>query len=161
MPFFTVNLCSNVSSIFKQKTIYHVTNVTSTFLNIPPDKIQVLIQEFPRENWGRAGTSLTEENFSKESRAINWETKQSYYSGDSSKEENMTIVTIDVWDMYTQEQKNSWVEHLTEVFVNLLEIPKDNILILIRDMPAGNWGQNGVTGAHANFLEESRLIFGK
>lgn len=157
MPFFTISLCSGISVETKKEVIYRVTEITTNLLNAPPDKIQVITQELSKDNWGKSGAVLDDKHFSRDSRLVDWETKESYYS-EQLKDENMILITIDVWDMYTQDQKNSWVEELTSYFVRNLHIPKDNILILIRDMPSGNWGQSGVTGANSNFLNESRLI---
>ncbi|MBL3199862.1 4-oxalocrotonate tautomerase, partial [Klebsiella pneumoniae] len=36
--------------------------------------------------------------------------------------------------------------------------PLDKVLILIREMIPGNWGQSGVTGANADFLSKSRTF---
>jgi len=157
MPFFTINFCSEITPNKKKDIIYKITRLTTKLLEIPPDKIQIIIQELPTENWGKAGSVLNDIEFSKRSRLVNWETQESYYK-DDLKSENMIVIQIDVWEMYSQEEKNQWIQKITEYFVEELVIPQDNVLILLRDMPPGNWGQSGVTGATEDFLNKSRLI---
>lgn len=157
MPLFTVYTWPKVSPDIKRKWIYQSTQITVELLNIPPDKIQVLIQEIDRENWGKAGVVSTESDFSQKSRVTNWSNKDSYHNHQSVVS-NMIIVTVDAWDVSNQEQKNLWAEQLTSITVNLLNASPDKVLVLFRDMPPGHWSQAGVTGSHSDFLAMSRQL---
>ena len=55
-------------------------------------------------------------------------------------------------------QKDKWVNELTQVTSKYTHAPLDKVLILIREMIPGNWGQSGVTGANADFLSKSRTF---
>lgn len=156
MPFFTVNTSLTLSEYLKKEIIHKVTEITTMLLDVPPDKIQVITQELSRDNWGKAGATLEDSNFSEKSRLINWNSEETYYNGDLKKED-MVLIKVDVWSVYNQEQKDKWVKQLTDYFTGTLKISKDNILILIRDMVPGNWAQTGITGANENFLNYSRL----
>lgn len=157
MPLIYVDTWPGISSGIKSKWIYKATQITSEFLNIPPDKIQVLIRELPQENWGKAGAVPTDCDFAEKSRIINWQTKESYDDG-KSLVSNMVVVTIDAWNICNQEQKDEWTKLLTFLTVDLLEAPLDKVLVLIRDMPPGNWSQAGITGANSEYLNLSRQI---
>ncbi len=51
-------------------------------------------------------------------------------------------------------QRDKWVNELTQVTSKYTHAPLDKVLILIREMIPGNWGQSGVTGANADFLSK-------
>ncbi|KEO84355.1 tautomerase family protein [Tumebacillus flagellatus] len=155
MPFLSVDTWSVPSVEVKKQFLYAATRRTSELLNIPPDKIQVLIRESAPENWSKAGAHVTDADFAAKTRLTDWNTS---YDDGSSPIENMTIITIDVWNVYTQEQKDAWVRELTLLCGETFGTPADSTLILVRDMAPGNWGQTGVTGASAKFLADSRRL---
>ncbi|MBL0387619.1 tautomerase family protein [Tumebacillus sp. ITR2] len=155
MPFLSVDTWSGLSVETKKAFLYQATRRTSELLNIPPDKIQVLIRESASENWSKAGAHVTDSDFAAKTRLTDWNTS---YDDGQSPISNMTVITIDVWNFYNQEQKDAWVRELTILSGELLGTPADSVLILIRDMVPGNWGQTGVTGASSNFLTDSRRL---
>lgn len=84
-------------------------------------------------------------------------TKESYDTSDRNVD-GMAIIKIDIWNTFDQETKDKWVNELTQVTSKYTHAPLDKVLILIREMIPGNWGQSGVTGAHADFLSKSRTF---
>lgn len=82
-----------------------------------------------------------------------WETKESYDTPGRNVD-GMAIIKIDIWNTFDQETKDKWVNELTQVTFKYTHAPLDKVLILIREMIPGNWGQSGVTGANADFLSE-------
>ncbi len=157
MPFIQLNVWPVKSAEQKAKWIKEVTSMTIDLLNIPPDKIQVLVQEVTKENWGKAGAVPTQPDFAEKSRLVSSETQESYHHKQADVE-NMAVITVDVWDMYTQVQKNEWTKRFTKITLEIFDIPADKILVLLRDMPPGNWGQAGYTGADSDFLNKSRNV---
>ncbi len=141
----------------KRELIYAITELTVSVLQIVPDKIQVLIQEVERENWGKAGAAASDPNFAHDSRLTNWATKESYHS-DGNEIRGMAIATIDIWNTFDQETKDHWVMRLSHLIHTFTNAPLDKILIVIREMIPGNWGQSGVTGADPDFLTKSRAL---
>lgn len=157
MPLLSLNTWPAMSRDTKRKLIHQLTNITVETLNMIPDKIQVLIHEQEPENFGKAGAMASDPTFSSESRITNWQTRASYAT-DLTPVAGMAILTIDVWDTFNQKTKDTWVNKLTEVLSLFIHAPGDKILILIREMPPGNWAQNGVTGIHEDFLTKSRRV---
>ncbi|WP_373954368.1 tautomerase family protein [Exiguobacterium acetylicum] len=157
MPLLSLNTWPAMSRDTKRQLIHQLTNITVETLNMIPDKIQVLIHEQEPENFGKAGTMASDPTFSSESRITNWQTRASYAT-DVTPVAGMAILTIDVWDTFDQEIKDAWVNKLTEVLSLFTPAPGDKILILIREMPPGNWAQNSVTGRNEDFLTKSRRL---
>ncbi|WP_145950092.1 tautomerase family protein [Paenibacillus sp. Y412MC10] len=155
MPLITINTWPTMTKEQKKDFIYKLTELTYQELKIVPDKIQVLIQELDKENWGKAGSAASNPKFAHESRVIDWETKESYHkqTGDIN---GMVVVTIDIWNTFDQVTKDKWVNELTQIIAQFTHAPLDKILIVIREMIPGNWGQSGVTGANKDFLSKSR-----
>lgn len=106
---------------------------------------------------GKAGAVASDATFAEKSRVSNWETKESYDTSDRNVD-GMAIIKIDIWNTFDQETKDKWVNELTQVTSKYTHAPLDKVLILIREMIPGNWGQSGVTGAHADFLSKSRTF---
>ncbi|SYX84242.1 tautomerase family protein [Paenibacillus alvei] len=155
MPFIELKTWPTMSTEEKKEFIYTVTELTTTLLQIVPDKIQVLITELEKENWGKAGAVASDASFAEQSRVVNWDTKESYHTLDSSID-GMAIITIDIWNTFDHDTKDKWVNQLTQVTSTLTHAPIDKVLIVIREMIPGNWGQSGVTGADKDFLTKSR-----
>jgi 4-oxalocrotonate tautomerase len=55
----------------------------------------------------------------------------------------MPVVTIDMWEGRTIEQKKQLVEGITLVMVEKLSISPEHITIIIRDDPKHNWATGG------------------
>ena len=55
----------------------------------------------------------------------------------------MPVVTIDMWEGRTIEQKKQLVEGVTSVIVEKLGIAPESITIVIRDNPKHNWATGG------------------
>jgi 4-oxalocrotonate tautomerase len=55
----------------------------------------------------------------------------------------MPVVTIDMWEGRTIEQKKQLVEGITSVMVEKLGIAPEHITIIIRDDPKHNWATGG------------------
>lgn len=141
----------------KKEFIYEVTELTIKRLKIVPAKIQVLITELEKENFGGSVAVASDAIFAGKSRVSNWETKESYDTRDR-KVDGMAIIKIDIWNTFDQETKDKWVNKLTQLTSKCTHAPLDKVLILIREMIPGNWGQSGVTGADKDFLSKSRTF---
>ena len=157
MPLLTVNTWPTMSRSKKRELIHRITDITVDTLEMIPDKIQVLIQEQDPENFGKAGAMASDQTFSEDSRITDWNTRSTYGTAEVPVHA-MVILTIDVWDTFQQETKDEWVARLTDSVTTLTNAPGDKVLVLIREMPPGNWGQNGVTGANDEFLAKSRKL---
>lgn len=69
----------------------------------------------------------------------------------------MPIINVDCWEGFNAEQKKQWVKELTDVTVNLFNLPPDKVLVILRDTPLANWGQAGTVAADPDFLPKSRI----
>lgn len=155
MPLIELKTWPTMSKEEKKEYIFSVTELTTKLLNIVPDKIQIVIHELAKENWGKAGAVATDANFAEKSRVVNWETKESYQT-QASNVDGMAIIAIDIWNTFDQMIKDKWVNQLTQITSKFTHAPMDKVLIVIREMIPGNWGQTGVTGADPDFLSKSR-----
>lgn len=156
MPLIELKTWPTMSKEEKKEFIYSVTELTTKLLKIVPDKIQIVIHELPKENWGKAGAVATDAEFVVKSRMINWHSQESYPT-QASNVDGMAIIAIDIWNTFDQVTKNQWVSQLTQIASQFTHAPMDNVLIVIREMIPGNWGQSGVTGADPEFLSKSRF----
>ncbi|MNI42334.1 4-oxalocrotonate tautomerase [compost metagenome] len=157
MPFIALEIWDGADNDRKKQWIRGAAEIGVKLLNIPPDKILVLIREFPAVNWGQGGASGQDVDFAAKSRTISWESGETYDDGQSPVP-STAVIGIDVWNFYNQEQKKEWAAQLTELTVRLIGTPADKVLILFRDLPPGDWAQTGVTGAHPEFLSVSRSL---
>ena len=55
----------------------------------------------------------------------------------------MPLVTIDMLEGRTVEQKRELVESLTQLVSEKINTPTDHITVIIRDVPRHNWGSRG------------------
>ena len=55
----------------------------------------------------------------------------------------MPLVTVDMWEGRTVEQKKLLVEGITSVMTDKLGIPPEAVTIMIRDVPKHNWATGG------------------
>lgn len=72
----------------------------------------------------------------------------------------MPVIKVDCWEGFNEEQKKRWIEELTDATVKLFNIPRDKVLVILRDIPLANWGQGGVIATDPDFLEKSRVTGG-
>lgn len=68
----------------------------------------------------------------------------------------MPIINVDCWEGFSPEQKGEWIKALTDVTVNMFQIPSDKVLVILRETSLANWGQAGVVATDPDFLEKSR-----
>ena len=55
----------------------------------------------------------------------------------------MPVVTIDLWEGRTVEQKRKLVKGVTDAVVKSVECPEHAVHIIINDHPKENWGIGG------------------
>lgn len=58
MPFIQINILEGRPPEKKEKLIYEVSHAVADLLEVPLDRVRVMINELPAENWGIAGESL-------------------------------------------------------------------------------------------------------
>ncbi len=104
MPLITLNTWPTMTKVQKKELIYKITELTTQELQIVPDKIQVLIQELKKENWGKAGSAASDPNFARDSRVTDWATRESYHNH-ADDINGMAVVTIDIWNHSTKLRK--------------------------------------------------------
>ena len=56
----------------------------------------------------------------------------------------MPIVTVSMYSGRTQREKDRLAEAITEDIVNILNIKKEEIIIVFQEAPHGNWYSSGV-----------------
>ncbi len=61
----------------------------------------------------------------------------------------MPVVTIDMWEGRTIEQKKQLVAGITSVFTDNLNVPPEAVEIIIKDIPKHNWGIAGKLASEA------------
>lgn len=70
MPVINVSLTKPVTKEQKEKLILDLTKRTFDLLQIPPEKISVVIEELSVENYGRGGYTENHSNFGELSRKL-------------------------------------------------------------------------------------------
>lgn len=55
----------------------------------------------------------------------------------------MPLVTIDMWEGRSVEQKKELAQGITSVMMDKLGIPAEALTIIIRDVPKHNWAIGG------------------
>ena len=51
----------------------------------------------------------------------------------------MPVVTVDMWDGRTVEQKKQLAEGITALMTTKLGVPPEAVIIIINDIPKHNW----------------------
>lgn len=69
----------------------------------------------------------------------------------------MPIINVDCWEGFSETQKQQWIKELSDVTINLLNLPPDKVLIILREVPLANWGQAGTVATDSDFLAKSRI----
>ena len=54
----------------------------------------------------------------------------------------MPVVTVEMWEGRTIEQKRELVEGISSAFVKI-GVPAENLHIILKDNPKHNWGHKG------------------
>jgi len=55
----------------------------------------------------------------------------------------MPIINIDLWAGRPAEVKGKLIENVTKTVCDTVGCPKDAVIVVIRDIPKENWGQDG------------------
>lgn len=55
----------------------------------------------------------------------------------------MPVVTVDMWEGRTPEQKEKLIKAITRAFAESLGTKPESLHIIIHDVPKINWGKNG------------------
>lgn len=58
----------------------------------------------------------------------------------------MPFVNIKIYEGHTRERKREMVKRITEVINELTGVPKDNIWVVIEDIPPADWSVGGKMG---------------
>jgi 4-oxalocrotonate tautomerase len=58
-------------------------------------------------------------------------------------EVNMPLVTVNMWEGRSVEQKKELVQGITSVMTDKLGIPAEAVTIIIKDVPKHNWAIGG------------------
>ncbi len=56
----------------------------------------------------------------------------------------MPVVTIEMWEGRSLEQKRELVMAMTKAMVDIAGVSPEHLHIIIRDVPKTNWGRDGV-----------------
>lgn len=70
----------------------------------------------------------------------------------------MPIINVDCWEGFNEAQKKQWIKELTDVTVNLFNIPPDKVLVVLRETSLTNWGQAGVAASDPEFSTKNQVI---
>ena len=58
----------------------------------------------------------------------------------------MPVVTVQLWEGRTLEQKRALVKAITEAMVEHAGAKPDNLHVVLQEVPKENWGLGGVLG---------------
>ena len=56
----------------------------------------------------------------------------------------MPIVTVSMYSGRTQREKDRLAEAITEDIVNILNVKKEEVIIVFQEAPHGNWYSSGI-----------------
>ncbi|MFT4416943.1 tautomerase family protein [Fredinandcohnia humi] len=73
MPVIKVELWEGFNEETKREWAKELTKVTVERLNVPLDKVTVILHENPLSNWSQAGTVATDPNFLEKSRRTEYQ----------------------------------------------------------------------------------------
>jgi len=60
----------------------------------------------------------------------------------------MPVVTVDMYEGRTTEQKQALVERITDAMVEEADASPEHLHVIINDVPKDSWGRNGKLGIH-------------
>lgn len=69
----------------------------------------------------------------------------------------MPIINVDCWEGFSETQKRQWIKELSDVTINLFNLPPDKVLVILREVPLANWGQAGTVATDSDFFVKSRI----
>jgi 4-oxalocrotonate tautomerase len=55
----------------------------------------------------------------------------------------MPVVRIEMWAGRSREQKRKMIKEVTEAITSSLGIPKDQVTVILNEIPKDNWGLAG------------------
>lgn len=58
----------------------------------------------------------------------------------------MSVVTVQLWEGRTVEQKRALVTAITDAMVDIAKAHRDGCHVIIQDVPRDSWGRGGVLG---------------
>ena len=58
----------------------------------------------------------------------------------------MPVVTIQLWEGRTLEQKRALVQAITAAMVEHADVKPDGLHVILQEVPRENWGRAGVLG---------------
>lgn len=58
--------------------------------------------------------------------------------------DNMPIITIATYSGRDQTEKDRFAEAITEDVVEILEVPKKDVIVVFQEVPYCNWDESGV-----------------
>ena len=58
----------------------------------------------------------------------------------------MPVVTVQLWEGRTVEQKRALVEAITKAMVDHADAKPDGLHVILQEIPRENWGRAGVLG---------------
>ena len=56
----------------------------------------------------------------------------------------MPIVTVSMYSGRTQREKDRLAEAITEDIVKVLQVPKEDVIVVFQEAPHGNWYSSGI-----------------
>lgn len=62
----------------------------------------------------------------------------------------MPVVTIQLWEGRTADQKRRLVEAVTQAMVEHADAKPDHLHVVLQEVPKENWGRAGVLGSDRN-----------
>jgi 4-oxalocrotonate tautomerase len=68
----------------------------------------------------------------------------------------MPVINVNMWEGFDKKVKEKWMRELTNVTVNLLNMPPDKVTVILHDVPQTNWAQAGTVATDPDFLSKSR-----
>jgi 4-oxalocrotonate tautomerase len=60
----------------------------------------------------------------------------------------MPVVTIEMYEGRSTEQKQALVERVTDAMVEEADAPRESLDVIIHDVPKENWGRDGKLGIY-------------
>lgn len=73
MPVIKIDLWEGFDDVTKREWAKELTEITVERLNIPPDKVTIILHENKLANWVQAGTAATDPDFLANSRVTEWQ----------------------------------------------------------------------------------------
>lgn len=61
---------------------------------------------------------------------------------------SMPVVTVDMYEGRTTDQKQRLVESITDAMVDHADASPEHLHVIINDVPKESWGRNGTLGIH-------------